>query len=250
MMNALYDWIGLRKKVSLNNVVVIGDSHARSFSGNGSFSPFFVGPGKEFNFLDERASKRIKKAIERIVDATTNRYFLLVFGEPDTRFLLGKGWHPWQVTDSMEHGRYHPEGIGTSSENYLGLLSGLSSRYASREFFVLNATPSRRDMQNRIVCALNEKLELGIAKARWLNIFFVSINQFVMSEENLPKEEFINEEDPVHLNHNVQPLVEQYFLDRGVLQRPLLLAVESQDGSEAQGIFKFDKRFGCYVVDR
>ena len=64
------------------------------------FLPIFVGAGKEHCFVTKRCAKRVLDKTQKTIDALVNRSdisdFMLVYGEPDTRWLLGKGWHPWK----------------------------------------------------------------------------------------------------------------------------------------------------------
>lgn len=80
-------------------IAVIGDSHTRAFGFTNIFIPVFLGSGKQHCFIDDKRSEivleRLTKSIQNIKQKSGIKTYLLVFGEPDTRWLLGKGWYPW-----------------------------------------------------------------------------------------------------------------------------------------------------------
>ena len=76
---------------------VIGDSHARAFSYNNNFIPFFVGEGREHCFRNDKClSNVISKVLNITKEIITQDTIVLFLGEPDTRFYLGRGWKPWK----------------------------------------------------------------------------------------------------------------------------------------------------------
>ena len=76
---------------------VIGDSHARAFSYNNNFIPFFIGEGRKHCFINDKClSNIISKVFNIIKEIKTWDWVILFLGEPDTRFYLGRGWKPWK----------------------------------------------------------------------------------------------------------------------------------------------------------
>lgn len=80
----------------MDNIIIFGDSHTRSYTNHKNIFPFFLGQGKEFNLF----KYNIKK-IENKIDSFFCKYhynysktlFCLNFGEPNCRYLLNNDWH-------------------------------------------------------------------------------------------------------------------------------------------------------------
>mgnify|MGYP006145144089 CR=1 FL=1 len=89
-----------RKLINLDNkIIVFGDSHCRAFSNNENFMPIFTGEGKKHCFINDVTAKNTEKAILSALQNFKNTTsVILYFGEPDTRYYLGKGWKPWETT--------------------------------------------------------------------------------------------------------------------------------------------------------
>ena len=80
-----------------SKIWVIGDSHARAFSCNSNFIPFFIGEGKKHCFVNDKyLSGLILKVLNIVKEVTAQDSIILYLGEPDTRFYLGRGWRPWK----------------------------------------------------------------------------------------------------------------------------------------------------------
>ena len=68
-------------------IIVIGDSHSRSFGGSDYFIPIFMGSGKFNNFTNENIAKTTEKSLLQIMSHfKKDDYFLLSLGEPDCRW--------------------------------------------------------------------------------------------------------------------------------------------------------------------
>ena len=80
-------------------MIVIGDSHVRAFAEKKDINAIFVGPGKEYNFTSAFFADNVMRAILSIKDIIQGETVILFFGEPDTRFALGKGWQPWDFQE-------------------------------------------------------------------------------------------------------------------------------------------------------
>lgn len=76
---------------------LIGDSHARAFSYNNNFIPFFIGEGRKHCFINDNClSNVISKVFKIIKEIEAGDAIVLFLGEPDTRLYLGRDWKPWE----------------------------------------------------------------------------------------------------------------------------------------------------------
>jgi hypothetical protein len=77
---------------------------------------------------------------------------------------------------------------------------------------------------------------------------FIDINRDIYLNElhAEPKSQYISEH--VHLNHNIQPLVEECLRKAGYDVKTGHNENLQWVNSEVQGKYHFDPRFGCFVV--
>ena len=79
----------------MENIIIFGDSHTRSYTNRKNIFPFFFGPGKEYNLFLQNINN-IEKKIESFFSKYPNNYsktlFCLNFGEPNCRYLLNNDW--------------------------------------------------------------------------------------------------------------------------------------------------------------
>ena len=84
------------KTIDNQFIYAIGDSHTRAFSFNKNFLPLFIGAGKSHCFINDKNMKNVRNKIYKITKKLNQATVILVLGEPDTRYYLGKGWYPWE----------------------------------------------------------------------------------------------------------------------------------------------------------
>lgn len=79
----------------MKKILIIGDSHTRSFAFRKNIIPVFLGPGKKIN-LEPKNIRIIKKKLNYLKnifdEAEYEKY--LILGEPNIRYQLGHGWYP------------------------------------------------------------------------------------------------------------------------------------------------------------
>ncbi len=164
---------------------------------------------------------------------------ILYLCEPDTRYYLGRGWYPWDEENTI-----HPveldESIAFSISRYSRIIDFLKKKY---ELIVINVTPSIRIDQNQIVDKFNDRLKVLCEKH---NIRFLDLNNKIYSPDGKIKEEYYA--DHVHLSTSLQILVENRLIEEDILSKPLYNSDNSLSNKDIQSKFKYDKRFGCYVL--
>ncbi|GAB5539813.1 MAG: hypothetical protein Salg2KO_19160 [Salibacteraceae bacterium] len=227
-----------------SKILVLGDSHARSFSYNNNFIPVFLGAGKLHNFISDHNSHVVLEKSLQVIQSLRPKHVMLFFGEPDTRYLLGKGWTPWDPNNDDIDGIDQPHLEGCVLR-YFDFIQKIVRNASLESVLVLNIIPSKRAEQNAIVDEYNEILaeRLGqIAGVRFLDIndtLYESITPTI-------KDKYVS--DPVHLNHELQKPVEKKLLDMGLISSPGFSSEIEWDNSTIHRRYKIDPRFGCYVM--
>lgn len=229
--------------LELNSFLVLGDSHTRGFSFNDNFLPFFLGQGKEHCFISDENYLNIKKKVDLILSRLSpNTKVILYFGEPDTRYYLGKGWTPWTTDDEYQLEDIERK-LYASSKRYLALIKHIQKKF-KLDLFVLNITHSNRPEQNEIVDQFNKILESNQQK---LGYQFIQFNEEIYdSEKRCVKEEYLG--DPVHLNNKIQIPVENWLLSRNLISEIKYADNPTWNNKEVQGKYAYNERFGCYTL--
>ena len=223
-------------------IYVIGDSHARSFAKNTNFLPLFIGPGKENCFISDGTKENVRKNISRVLEKIpVGADVLLILGEPDTRYYLGKGWTPWLVEQEEVVSDVESK-IASSFRRYQEVITWVKTNF-NHNLMVFNVPPTIRKNQNIYVKAFNRLLRKEITKNGDL---FVDIEDRILSEDMEVIREFVGDE--VHLNDSIQLYVEDFLIQHGVLQdRKFRHSNTDYDAKAVQNSFVFNEQFSCYV---
>lgn len=229
--------------ISKDRILVLGDSHSRGFSFNENFFPLFLGAGKEINLVNDKNFERLKSRILKIAEQFKENKVILYLCEPDCRFYLGKGWYPWDENKWVKENIDVEKAILASINRYSMLIDYVKTLF-EKEVIVMNVTPSTRVEQNKIVLQFNEGLSKLCAKKELL---FLEINSSIFSnDEKVLKEKYYA--DHVHLDTSIQELVEEVLISKNIISERRYNTETKQSNSEISNMYKFDKRFGCYVL--
>lgn len=233
----------LFKKRVINDVIlVIGDSHTRVFSDSTMFFPVFVGAGKEFNLLNDNSTLSILEKSIKIIKNSKHKNVLLNFGEPDTRYFLGKGWYPWK-DNQVSYNIDLKNSITTSVDNYLFLVKRLENIFRNKDFYITEVNPSPRSDQNQLIIKYNKALNLKLSNYQIIKSF----DYFYDDVNDIPYEMYISPEDPVHLNSRIIDFYSKFFSSKLNLK----LSDLNNTGSDANDVrhkFEYNKKFGCFIL--
>ena len=224
-------------------IYVIGDSHTRAYSFNDNFLPTFAGAGKENCFITDETAAHLKKNIVNAIERfQTENPILLFLGEPDTRYYLGKGWYPWK-SEIKEDISGMESNVFSSIKRYEELVSVLTNTFRNR-FIIHCVTPCRRRSQNKITDRFNEELEKICNK---FGLLFLKINERIyINDEKIIDDKYYSDE--VHLNNKIQVLAEDILKRHGLIERSGFAENISWSNEEMIKKFKFDEKFGCYIM--
>lgn len=227
-----------------NQIIVFGDSHSRAFSLNPNFIPFFIGAGKEHNFINEENAEKVSTKLDQAMEGLDEQTVMFCFGEPDTRHFLGLGWYPWEGKREFEIDNFRPH-VDRALERYSSVIKRLKEKYKN-EILIFNVTPSIREEQNRIVNYYNSALKEIVSKID--GVTFIEINDKIYtSEDEIIDQQYYS--DTVHLNNKIQILVEDFLLSKGLITKKGYDEDVSFSHKKVQSRYKYDKRFGCYVLE-
>ena len=245
---------GLMNNHMQGEIWVIGDSHARIFSYNENFMPFYVGNGRKHCFInDECLSNVISRVLTVAKENIANHPMILVLGEPDTRFYLGRGWKPWKNKYKngwkflkRKYGFFlrRRSGIRKSFKRYCHLINNVKNKSNAR-LLILNILPSNRKDQNKLVNYFNKLLSKFCAQEK--DVEFIYINKDIYnSETKTIKEEYYG--DSVHLNMMLQFLIEDWLIKNAILEKSLYDKENNMDIEKIKSRYRFNERFGCYTM--
>lgn len=227
-----------KKQNIFNGIHVIGDSHARSFSYNSNFLPLFLGPGKNFNFVSDENLNNLINSTVKLLNLLDPENVLFVFGEADTRYYLGKGWHPWKTTlEKTPDDFYHK--VEKSIDRYARYLEVIE-KYSFNKI-ILGIIPTIRPEQNAIASYYNSELKIFTANK---NIHFINVFESMLDQENKIRDEY--RIDQVHASNRVQKIVEQNLIEKGILNESAFDKSKGKSSEELRKEFIFNTRFGCY----
>ena len=233
---------------------VIGDSHARAFSYNKNFIPFFIGQGKTHCFInDNNLSNLISKVVKIITEIKDRDSVILFLGEPDTRFCLGRGWKPWKKKYRKGWKLWKSKIrlfiggkilIKKSYKRYCQLISEVKNK-TNASLLILNITPSDRRDQNKLVDYFNKLLSEFCSKEN--DVEFIYINPKIYN----PETKTVGGEyygDPVHLNIKLQLPVENWFFEKGTIKKSFFDEENRMDKKQIKRNYKFNENFGCFTL--
>lgn len=198
-------------------IFIIGHSHLRSLNNNNLITRFFIGPGSNYNLLDNSIDNiyfKINILFEKNIFNDDDIIFLF-FGEPACRYSLINNLYPHKIpiskykeTYKKNMESYTNKIIEDSILNYVKLYNYISSKHNNT--YVLSATTSFFPIINKVKY-FNRILKSKIPK-------YISIFSETLDNNNNIKDMFLNknfkneteysfyknyEYDPIHMSNNL-----------------------------------------------
>lgn len=235
------NWFFTKSKIDPTSLLVLGDSHCRAYAFNRNFVPLFLGMGKTHCFISKETEQILKKDTAKAMQAIPGNRVLLVLGEPDTRYYLGKGWYPWK-NELQPIIKNKSELVTQSIVRYERYLRWLRLNY-NNEFIVCSVVPTIRKQQNEICDLFNQELR-NICS--FLQLSFIDINNYLYQSPGILNRKYAGDE--VHLNQYIQPFVEKELIRIGYLTESYFDPEQKLENQALKSQFKYSRRFGCYVL--
>jgi len=210
-------------------IIVIGDSHSRSFGGSDYILNIFMGQGRVNNFTNKNQAKITEKRLLQIMSHfKKDDYFLLTFGEPDCRWNTYSSWNPQSVKNPTNK-------IINSISNFKKSILKIKSLY--KNLIIYNVAPHTRDDQNATNQIWNKNISTFCEEN---DLFFCDIYDEVLKDLDSHLVELSGDRgiDPVHLGTSIQELVIKKLQITKKLEKIIM------DSSS----FEFNKRFKCFQL--
>lgn len=147
-----------------DRVLVVGDGHVRAYAGNANFYPVSLGPGRTQNFTSDIFATAYERKARLAIRKVALGVVLLVLGEPDCRWALGRGWNPQQFSEDKKTSRQenlsvHPEErLSASVERIVRMVEALRADFPERRFYVAPVFAMDLPEENLLINLLNEQL--------------------------------------------------------------------------------------------
>ena len=180
-------------------IIVIGDSHSRSFGGSDYFIPIYIGGGQICNFTDEKAVKITeKRLLHAMSHFKKDDYFLLTFGEPDCRWNTYGSW-------TRRGPQKKPENkIINSISRFKNSILKIKSSY--KNLIIYNVIPHKWVDQNATNQIWNKNISTFCKEN---DLVFCDIYDELLKDLNSHLVELDRDRgiDPIHLGTSIQELV-------------------------------------------
>lgn len=212
-------------------MIIIGDSHTRAYGLNRNFTPIFLGPGKDNNFIDWANVDVMLKKCYQIAETIHPKTVILCLGEPETRYAMGLGWNPWLS-------QYIPD---TDNFSFLDKCIALFKFFTEEltkklgwDVYVQNVVLTQSPEQCRYIDYYNHLLSQIFADRL---IFF---NDRIRRPEGTIDEEY--SWDRIHANNKICEFVEEYMnIDKQQREAILELVMKKH--------LKKNTQFNCLVFE-
>jgi hypothetical protein len=235
----------------MENIIIFGDSHTRSYINHKNIFPFFIGPGKEFNLFKHNI-QNIKKKIDSFFCRYHYDYsktlFCLNFGEPNCRYLLNNDWYLFKNIE-LKLWKEIPivnknNEIFNLIENYEDIIK-LLKKHTNNIVIITPTTaffPSYNYMTyfNSILKNKYGDMVIDI----YNEIAHPSIYDIKKYDKIECKKSLYNdiEYDPIHLNNNIADI----FID--ILNRKQILSQKFYTVINKSFEFKVNSKFNCNII--
>lgn len=208
----------------MENIIIFGDSHTRSFSNIPNVYPFFLGSGKHFNLFDD-CIKNITDAIHRFFKVYTYDFsrtvFCLYFGEPNCRFLIN---NDWRIFSNIPMTKWNKIVIQNKFDEIQKLIGNYSLIINTIHIYTKNILlftpttafyPSYVHMTHFNQCLKNKYQDMVIDL--YANISEIDMYKTQKIDKIICRKELLNENisyDPIHLNHNISKLLTRLLVEQ------------------------------------
>lgn len=222
-----------------DRIIVLGDSHVRTFAKTNVFYPFFLGPGKKINYINGTHRNKTKNKIHHVMsNFDKDDIFLFVFGEPDCRWWTGNGWHSWlKLTNDAVN---LPE-LNNSIKRYQDVINDIKE-LGYENVIIYNATASENDKQNNQIYIWNSSMKNFCDKNK---IPFIDLSDIILVDKKINPEFLV---DMIHLNDKPAKLVFNILMDKELISSEVKLSSAPYNYLEVKKQFKLNSKFNCLTL--
>lgn len=229
-----------------DKIIVLGDSHVRTFAKTNVFYPFFLGPGRAMNYVSDTHRNDTQNKIQHVMSHfDRDDVFIFVFGEPDCRWWTGHGWNPWLKDFYKDNCVLKPTNIGVnfqeldnSIKRYQNTINDIKE-LGYENVIIYNATASENNKQNNQIYIWNSSMKNFCDKNE---IPFIDLSDNILVDKKI-NPEFVA--DVVHLNDKPAKLVFNILVDKELISSEVKLSSEPYDYLEIKQLFIINPKFNC-----
>jgi len=181
-------------------MIVLGDSHTRAYGLSPKFTPIFLGSGKEINFIDWNNVDSLINKCSKLEKYLHPESVIFCMGEPDTRYAMGLGWHPWLSSRARDKDNY--AFLEKCINRYLIFIKEISESLGW-SVFVQNVVLTQDPIQCAYIDFYNQKLSDLIGDN------FIAFNDKIRAPDGVIDSNF--SWDMIHANNRICSFVESHF---------------------------------------
>ncbi len=205
-----------------DKIVVLGDSHTRSFAYSTHINSLFIGPGRTNCFYDEESAELAKKKITaNLTKISPDSVIILVLGEPDIRhYLVNVGKFNSTISNLTSDDINHTL---SAVNRYTEVLNILKKQGTIDCPVIYGIVPSERKNQNFLAKIYNEKLQ-SFCKSEGFT-YFDCWEAAYDNQTGVVRRKF--QADYVHLNDLILPILFKFLLKQRLISKKTALSYES-----------------------
>ena len=228
----------------MKKLVILGESHTRSFAYRKNILPFFMGSGKDIN-LDKSNIKKVNTKIKQVLSNIDRSECLtfLYLGEPNCRLPIKNHWTPhWdELHKGLEVNSY-------IDKQYLKeCLDNMSNLELESIDYIITPTGAYDPVQPALLYFNNLLKEKYNDKV--IDIFSKTIDDKVKTKNSYKAKNWI--EDPIHVNSKVAEDFLKILSDKNIIDSVNLYNSEIDGYFGTHLIRNADKsKFGSYVIKK
>lgn len=229
----------------MDEFIILGDSHTRSFAHISNIIPVFMGPGDQVN-LSYPHVKLLKAKILDIISSlpkSTNYKFVTYLGEPNVRYSLKNDWTPNKNPHYIHTRPIAKEYLGKCIENYKQLIDDLGCIS-----YILTPTTAFKACFESLEYFNRQLIE--VFGDMVINIYEDTITSTGFKDE-FKDPDFLR--DPIHLNSKVSGVFTNKLLDLGIItktQHTAFIQTKAQFNSKDLRDLFIQNKFGTYTIKK
>ena len=194
----------------MKDIIVIGESHTRSFALRNNLYPFFMGNGKEINLFKKNIDS-VNKKINQVLNGIDNNKSLvfLYLGEPNCRYVINDSWDiHWKILK----GQNITFDIDKCKDRLNSCIENM--KILSNKIDYLITPTTALDITNTTLKYFNTTLKQEFGD-KVIDIFEKSIDEELKTLDEFKSNNW--EKDPIHLNSGISDVFLNILHDNGII---------------------------------
>lgn len=178
------------------DIVILGESHTRSYNHIQDIYPFFLSSGRSINLDDLHIGNTIEQILKVRNKIGSDCTYITKLGEPNVRYQINEDWHIHKDTGFKYQGKVNYSYLDRCIENYVNMVNQLGFI----DFVISPTTAFTYSFDG--MQYFNYRLKQAFGN-RLIDIYQYTIQDGKVKDEYKAKDYSY---DPVHLNSKVSDL--------------------------------------------